>query len=44
MNNYITPQLEIVNIGDLDVICTSGGFDLPEIPLGTNTNLTSEDI
>ena len=40
MNNYISPTLEIVNIGDLDVIHTSGGFDLPEVPIAGNNDLT----
>ena len=43
MNNYIAPELEIMTVCDVDVICTSGGFDLPEIPLG-GANLTAEDI
>ena len=44
MNIYEAPVFEIQTVADADIICTSGGFDLPEIPLGGNIGLTAEDI
>ena len=43
MNNYIAPAIEIIELQASDVITTSGGFDLPEIPLGQSSQ-TVEDI
>ena len=43
MNNYIAPAIEIIELQASDVITTSGGFDLPEIPFGSNTH-SVEDI
>ena len=43
MNNYIAPAIEIIELQASDVITTSGGFDLPEIPFGPNAT-SVEDL
>lgn len=43
MKEYISPTLEVTELRESDVIITSGGIDLPEIPIG-GVRLTAEDL
>ena len=34
MKNYIKPNITVINLSASDVIATSNGMDLPEVPFG----------
>ena len=33
MQNYVTPKIELVSFGNVDIITSSGGIELPEVPI-----------
>jgi len=35
MKNYINPEASLLPSPDMDFLSQSGGFDTPEMPLGT---------
>ena len=34
MKNYVKPDITVINLSANDVIATSNGMDLPEVPFG----------
>jgi len=33
MKNYVTPKVELVSLDSVDIITSSSGIELPEVPI-----------